>query len=239
MRINCFVENIVDCNDIILDQKSSHHLKTVLRVKVGQKVNVFNGKGDIFESLIKNIKKNEVILEIIRHQKVSKPLFEIDLYQSLPKINRWELVLQKSVELGVTNIFPLKTKFTETKFTEEKYKRFNHIISSAAEQSESRWIPVLHETTTLEAALKNIKNYDCSVMGSLYSNTQTFKDINWSKINKISLFIGPEGDFTQDEVELMISNGVIPLTFGKRILRTETAAIFGLSIIVYELNCQL
>ena len=86
---------------------------------------------------------------------------------------------------------------------------------------------------------QNIKNYDCSLMGSLFSNTQTFKHVNWNKINKISLFIGPEGDFCKDEQELMVSSGIIPITFGTQILRTETAAIFGLSIIVYELSCRL
>jgi len=239
MRINCFVENIDNRNDIVLDKKNSHHLKTVLRAKIGQKIIVFNGKGDVFESIIKSIKNNEVVVESIRHQKIPKPPFTIDLYQSLPKINRWELVLQKSVELGVTNIFPLNTKFTETKIDKKKYRRFDHIISSAAEQSEARWMPFLHETLTLENALKNIKNYDCSLMGSLFSNTQTFKHVNWNKINKISLFIGPEGDFCKDEEELMVSSGIMPITFGTQILRTETAAIFGLSIIVYELSCRL
>ena len=89
---------------------------------------------------------------------------------------------------------------------------------------------------TLETALKNAKGYDVSVVGSLKSNTQTFKNIDWGRIKKISLFIGPEGDFSDDEVELMVSNGVVPVTFGSKILRTETAAIFGLSIINYELN---
>ena len=237
MRINCFIENIINnSGDIVLNKKNSHHLKNVLRVKTGQKVTLFNGRGDVFISVVKVINNNEIILKIISHEKIPKPLFEVDLYQAMPKINRWEMVLQKSVELGVSNIFPLKTKFTQKIYDEKKYKRFNQIITSAAEQSESRWIPKLHEMITLETAIKNAKGYDVSVVGSLKSNTQTFKNIDWGRIKKISLFIGPEGDFSDDEVELMVSNGVVPVTFGSKILRTETAAIFGLSIINYELN---
>ena len=231
MRINCFVENIDNRNDIVLDKKNSHHLKTVLRAKIGQKIIVFNGKGDVFESVIKSIKNNEVIVESIRHQKIPKPPFTIDLYQSLPKINRWELVLQKSVELGVTNIFPLNTKFTETKVDKKKYRRFDHIISSAAEQSEARWMPLLHQTLTLENALKNIKNYDCSLMGSLFSNTQTFKHVNWNKINKIALFIGPEGDFDIGEHKLLKDRNAEFYTLSDRRLRSDTAAQATISIL--------
>ena len=237
MRINCFIENIINSSgDIVLNKKNSHHLKNVLRVKVEQKVTLFNGRGDVFISVVKIINNNEIILKIISHEKIPAPLFEVDLYQAMPKINRWEMVLQKSVELGVSNIFPLKTKFTQKIYDEKKYKRFNQIIISAAEQSELRWIPKLHKMITLETAIKNTKGYDVSVFGSLKPNTQTFKNIDWGRIKKISLFIGPEGDFSDEEVELMVSNGVVPVTFGSKILRTETAAIFGLSIINYELN---
>ena len=80
MRINCFIENIINSSgDIVLNKKNSHHLKNVLRVKAEQKVTLFNGRGDVFISVVKVINNNEIILKIISHEKIPKPLFEVDL----------------------------------------------------------------------------------------------------------------------------------------------------------------
>ena len=237
MRINCLIENInTNDNEIILTGSVTHHLRKVLRIKTNQKLTIFNGKGDCYNVLVEFIQKDKILTSILSHSFEEKPKLVIDLYQAIPKNNRWEIILQKAVELGVTNIYPIISENTENKFNEKKFLRWKQIINSAAEQSECRWVPILHYPKSYMSSLEKITNYDISLIGSLCLNSKKLKDISWNEIKKISLLIGPEGDFSFSEINHAIDNGVVPVSFGSQVLRTETAAIFGLSIIIHELR---
>ena len=237
MRINCLIENInTKDNKIILIGSVTHHLRKVLRIKHKQKLTIFNGKGNSYDVLVEVIQKDKILTSIISQYFEENPKLTIDLYQSIPKNNRWEIILQKAVELGVTNIYPIISENTENKFNEKKILRWKQIINSSAEQSECRWLPILHSPKSFMSSLEKMSDYDSSLIGSLYPNSKKLKDISWNKINRISLTIGPEGDFSVREINHAINKGAIPVTFGSQILRTETAAIFGLSIIMHELR---
>ena len=237
MRINCLVQDIkIKQGKIILSPDTSHHLARVLRIKEDQEITIFDGKGNIGYSEAIEINKNAVIINVLRSEFKSRPDIEIELFQAIPKLERWDTILQKSVELGVSKIHPLISKHTEYKKSNDKSSRWKQIIRSAAEQSASRWLPELSSIQNLSDVLCNIKSYDLALVGSLYSPSRLFKEINWNNAKKVALIIGPEGDFSQEEINLIISNHGIPVSFGEQILRTETAAIFGLSVIKYELR---
>lgn len=236
MRIN----SLVDAGELekevaILSSEESHHLARVLRVQPGQDITLFDGQGGVAEGKIETVSKSAVEVRISNHWKVPKPAIEIDLIQAVPKPDRWELVLQKAVELGATTIRPVLTKHTEFKPNPKKQARWDKIVLNAAQQCEVRWLPDLQPLCSYEAILPTLGNYDLVLVGSLFEGTRPFRDVPMAGKSKVAILIGPEGDFTEEEVRAAVDAGAVPVSFGDRILRTETAAIFGLSVLAYEL----
>lgn len=237
MRINCLVDSAYwNDSHITLLPKQSHHLLRVLRVKLGQSITIFDGKGNVAHAEVDQVEKDKVILNLIKRWQEPKPTKSIILAQSLPKPDRWDLVLQKAVELGATEILPMETKHTEYHLSEKKIKRWHQIIQAAAEQSEVRWLPILHETMSYKDALLNLKRVEVPLIASLYPNAESMQSINLDKAQSVSILIGPEGDFTEKEIDEAYQSGVTPVSLGPRILRTETAAIYSLSILDHRLN---
>jgi 16S rRNA (uracil1498-N3)-methyltransferase len=240
MRINSLVDAAELEKDVaLLSAEESHHVTRVLRAQSGQEIVLFDGQGGVAEAKLESISKSAVEARIVKRWTVPPPAVQIDLMQAIPKTDRWDLVLQKAVELGASNIHPILTKHTEYKETGKKLDRWKKIVLNAAQQCEVRWLPELHAPETLDALLLRLGDYDLVLIGSLYKGAMPLKDVLRENIReplpaKIALLIGPEGDFTPEEVQAAESAGAVPVTFGDRILRTETAAIFGLSILAYE-----
>jgi len=236
MRINSLVDaGELEKDVVVLSSEESHHLARVLRVQAGQEITLFDGQGNGADGVIESVGKAAVKVQVSKRWKVPPPAVQIDLIQAVPKPDRWELVMQKAVELGVSNIYPILTQHTEFRSNEKKTARWNKIVLNAAQQCEVRWIPELHPLEKLSAIIPSLKNYDLVLVASLYEGTKLFRDIPMERISSVALLIGPEGDFTPDEVEAAVAAGARPVSFGDRILRTETAAIFGLSVLAYEL----
>jgi len=236
MRINSLVDAAELERDIaVLSEEESHHLARVMRVQPGQAIGLFDGQGGVAEAVVETVAKKTVEARISKRWTVPKPVVEVDLIQAVPKPDRWELVLQKAVELGATAIRPVLTQHTEFKPNPKKQKRWSKIILNAAQQCEVRWLPNLQPLETWEAVLPSLAGYDLVLIGSLYGGARPFRDVAFRGKKKVALLIGPEGDFSEGEVEAAVQAGAVPVSFGERILRTETAAIFGLSILSYEL----
>ena len=236
MRINSFIDQEELTKSVCqLSPEESHHLVRVLRVTEGQLITLFDGCGTVADGVIESAHKTAVEVRVTHRKKVPKPEVEIDLIQAVPKSDRWDLVLQKAVELGASNIYPILSQHTEFKPSAKKSMRWEKIVRNAAQQCEVAWLPTLHPVEPIETVSKKLKSYDLSLIGSLYEGSQPFRDIPLDKHKRISLIIGPEGDFSQGEVETLVENGATPVSFGDRILRTETAAIFGLSVLAYAL----
>jgi 16S rRNA (uracil1498-N3)-methyltransferase len=255
MRIN----SLVDAEElkkevVILSSEESHHLARVLRVQVGQEIMLFDGQGNVAEGVVDAISKTSVEVQISSRSTVPPPAAQIDLIQAVPKPDRWELVMQKAVELGASNIYPILTEHTEFKPSEKKTARWKKIVFNAAQQCEVRWLPKLHPLGKFDTVLSMLEAYDLVLIGSLYDGATPFREVaiaglersergsanagqrpDGVAIKKIALLIGPEGDFSQEEVDVAVAAGAVPVSFGDRILRTETAAIFGLSVLAYEL----
>ncbi len=236
MRINSLVEAAELGKEIaLLSPEESHHLARVLRVQPGQGLTLFDGAGGVADAVVESVGKHAVEARIEKRWSVPKPAVEIELVQAVPKLDRWELVLQKAVELGATSIRPVVTRHTEYRPHPKREERWARIVLGAAQQCEVRWLPKLHPVQGFDAVLPLLGGCDLVLVGSLYDGARPLRDVDMPGRRKVALLIGPEGDFTAEEVRAAVAAGAVPVSFGSRILRTETAAIFGLSVLAYQL----
>ena len=245
MRINSFVTPAALKTDPVgLSAQESHHLARVLRVEAGQEMTLFDGEGTRADGIVDSVSKKEVTVRITKRETIEPHPVEITLIQAVCKPDRFDMILQKASELGVRTIQPIVTQNTSlpTGKIEKMIGRGEAIIRNASQQCGTAWLPVFQPLEKISAILSSIGTYDALFIGSLQSNAKPFKkalrsltEAGMSPAPRVALLIGPEGDFTEEEVKTAIHVGAIPVTFGSQILRTETAAIFGLSVLVYEL----
>jgi len=236
MRINSLVDAEELKKEVVtLSPAESHHLARVLRIADGQEIVLFDGQGNVADAVVESVSKSAVVVRVIRRSQIPPPAVQIDLIQAVPKLDRWDLVMQKAVELGVSNIRPILTQHTECKPNDKRTARWQKIVLNAAQQCEVRWLPVLHPLVPMKETLPQLADYDLALVGSLYEGAKPFHEVSFAGKRKVALLVGPEGDFTPEEVTAAVQAGAIPVSFGARILRTETAAIFGLSVLAYEL----
>lgn len=210
---------------VILDEGESLHLCKVLRIVEGEQVQVLDGKGSLYHCKVVRSHAKQSILEIERSEFEERGESRLSIAIAPTKGNdRFDWFLEKSVELGVDRIFALKTKRMEKiKFNRERAEK---ILIAGMKQSGNRYLPEISELVGIEEVLKEdgIKGIGyCGEMGKMSLG-------EFSKMEgRVIFFIGPEGDFTEDEVEKVLSNGGKVVELGKNRLRTETAAIHVLS----------
>lgn len=221
-----------------------NHIKKVLRLKCGEIVTLSDGVGNEYEAKIEEFGDGFVHSKIIKSYKNStEPPIKITLYQGLPKADKMDFIIQKSVELGITRIVPVLTERTIVKLGNEKdaskkCERWNRISQEAAKQSNRGIIPEIEIPITFKEAVKQAKDYALSLIPYEKEANNSLKQIlrSVSDIKEASVFVGPEGGFTEQEIEEAVSFGINSITLGPRILRTETAGIAVLSILMYELG---
>lgn len=244
-------EASLDDKLIIIDNNSDYenynHLVNSLRIKEGEFVlcslNPFISSFD-YKTKVISIDKNEVRLGIEEETKANELDVEINLYQGLCKSDKFEFIIEKAVELGVHRIIPIDTEYTVVKLDQNEKKlnakldRFNKIAKSAAEQSKRHYIPeVLKPLSFNQLENMDLNNfYNVLFYENAKSIDETRSCIKTIKDNKkpVNIFIGPEGGFSDKEIEKVQKLDFKILTLGKRILRTETAAVTALSILMYE-----
>lgn len=240
MRINSFVTpETLSADELTLSPEESHHLARVLRVESGQELTLFDGKGIRAEATIAAVTKKAVTVRVTGRTAVPPPPVDITLFQAVCKPDRFEMILQKATELGVRTIQPVNSQNTALPAVKMKKlaERGEAIIRNAAQQCGTAWLPQIRPLCTFSEMLPALKPIDAAVIGSLHAGAAPFRKTMQSlnPVRSAALLIGPEGDFTEKEVESAVEAGAQPVTFGDRILRTETAALFGLSVLVYEL----
>lgn len=214
-----------------------NHIVNVLRMHIGENLLVsYSGKSDLCE--IESTDNNTVIAKIIEKdfQNTELPI-KIFLFQGLPKSDKMELIIQKTTELGVTDIIPVEMNRCVVKIEDKKKSakqaRWQAIAESAAKQSKRNNIPQVHSIINYKHALKIAKDLDIILVP--YENkdgmTATKDALNSIKSGmSLGIFIGPEGGFDENEIELAKENGGLIVSLGKRILRTETAAITAVAM---------
>lgn len=240
-----FFVNIGDISvkRVIFSDSRVHHIRDVLRMKTGDEIIVLDNTGFEYQTRLSNISQKEVVGEIMSKKLCeTEPRMQITLYQSLLAREKFEFVLQKCTEIGVTQFVPVITERSivrkAEKITEQKHSRFESIITEAAEQSARGKIPILKNPLYLSQAVSELDYYDICLVGSTQNCHSLKKILRECKPcqKNIALFIGPEGGFSERELELLSGREVNFFSLGKRILRTETAAVASTAVILYELE---
>ena len=242
-----FVEaNQIDTmrNQVSIVGNDVNHIKNVLRMAEGEKILISCGDEQEYTCSISELSNEEVIASIIEVTESGRELpSKIYLFQALPKGDKMELIIQKTVELGVYEIIPVETKNCVVKLDDKKksakIKRWQAIAESAAKQSKRMIIPEIHDVMRYSDVITYAKELDvCVIPYELAENMQHTRELlgQIQPGQSIGIFIGPEGGFDKDEVWTALKNQIEPITLGKRILRTETAGLTVLSILMYLLE---
>jgi len=223
-----FFSKQISNSNVILSAEEAHHVLRVLRLKIGDKVKVFNGEGSIFECEIKEHSKKEAILKILNEDKSKFNRPELTLLIAPTKnIDRFEWFLEKATEIGVGIIVPIISEHSERKVL--KHDRLEKVLVSAMKQSMNPYKPILQGLTPFTEVLEKYSNSDCFISHWIADEKgHLFKELN--KNVATSILIGPEGDFSHNEVELAIAAGWKPVTLGHQRFRTETAAVLAVHL---------
>lgn len=231
--------------EIIIEGSDVNHIKQVLRMEQGEEVHVSDGQsGKIYCCRIDAFEEDRVYLKILEMLEDGTELpSKIYLFQGLPKADKMELIIQKAVELGVYEIIPVATKRAVVKLDDKKaaakVKRWQAISESAAKQSKRMMIPEVKMPMDFKEAIAYAKTLDVRLVPYELAEGMegTRKQIeNIRPGQSVAVFIGPEGGFEEAEIALARENDCYPVTLGKRILRTETAGLTVLSILMYHLE---
>lgn len=223
-----------------------NHMKNVLRMKTGEAVLISDGTGKDYNCQVETYTEGEGILEILSENEDSRELpSRIWLFQGLPKSDKMEVIIQKAVELGAAGVIPVATRNAvvklDAKKAESKVRRWQAIAESAAKQSKRSYIPQVGAVMSLKEAFSYIEEqkFDlCMIPYELEKGMDGTKQVlsRLASGQQIAVFIGPEGGFDEEEIRLALEKNVIPVSLGKRILRTETAgpAILALLMMKFE-----
>ena len=236
-------EEQINGENAYIEGSDVNHIANVLRMKPGEEL-LISVKGDWdYRCKIVDIETDRVNLKVLESMEQRELPVNITLLQGIPKSDKLEMIIQKAVELGVSEIIPVKTKRVVVKIDEKKVdtkvNRWNAIAESAAKQSKRSIVPKVYEPMSIDNALEIVKDFGVKLIP--YENadgidkTRKILD-NMDKTKNIAVFIGPEGGFEESEVERIKNSGFEVITLGKRILRTETAGLALLSNIMIRLE---
>ena len=221
---------------ITVKDGDARHISYSLRMAVGDDITLCNGGKDYF-CKIERFDGDSVVCRVLRsEQSRSEPDIFLTLYQAFPKGDKFETIIQKSVELGASRIVPVMTKRCIARPDErsfaKKLSRYQKICEEAAKQSGRGIIPEVTEIIGFDKAVDEAKNADLPLICYEREGGKRFKDISFEDKKTVSLFIGSEGGFDCSEAEKAINSGLIPIWLGERILRCETAPTAAISIIM-------
>jgi len=228
---------------LALDSGESHHAVEVLRLKAGDRVTVFNGEGAEATAEIAKAGRDQVELRQIQAGKTAPLSCAITLAQAVPKGKNMELIIEKATELGAAAIAPLLSERTVVQCDRDealkKKHKWQRVAVEACKQCGQNWLPVVHIPQTPKDFFNASHRFDLMLIASLQDDAKRLKavlaEFGAQLPKSVLILVGPEGDFTPAEISLAKSNGCRPITLGPIILRTETAAIYCLSVLSHEL----
>lgn len=243
---NFFIENgNIDGENAYVTGNDVNHIKNVLRMKESDEIKLSTGDGLLYTATISEFLPDRIVCRIIDCEGGKSELpAKIVLFQGLPKKDKMELIIQKAVELGVSEIVPVMMKRTivkleDNKKEQKKLERWRTISLTAAKQSGRAIVPEVSDFITFNEAVKRAKGLEYNLIP--YENEkgmdkarELIKEVKNKK--SIGIFIGPEGGISEDELELALNVGAKPISLGNRILRTETAGLALVSVIAFEID---
>lgn len=230
MQLFYFSDINEDTYSFSFDKEESRHIHKVLRKKDGDTLFVTNGLGFIFKVKITLITDNKCIVKVISFEKTPLPKYHLHLAVAPTKMNeRYEWFLEKATEIGIHEITPVICEHSERKVI--KIERFGKILLSAMKQSNRYFLPKLNEPVSFKEFVK--QNFDGQkfIAHCVETEKQTLKN-TLQPAQNVTVLIGPEGDFSEKEIDLALQNKYIPVSLGNTRLRTETAAVVACHTVV-------
>ncbi|HEU5079769.1 MAG TPA: RsmE family RNA methyltransferase [Opitutaceae bacterium] len=234
---------------IRLSPEESHHLISVNRASRGDTVVAFDGAGSEWICELASDARNGAVLEVRFGQRIKPLPYEITLGQALPKGPSMDAIVRKATELGARRIVPLASERTQVHLEGErqdkKIDKWQTAALEAAKQCGNAWLPEIVPLENASSYMEAAKGFDLKLIASLQPGAkslrtvlQTFRSAHSRAPQKVLWLIGPEGDFTPAEMSLSRSTGFEPITLGPLVLRCETAAVYALSVLSYELGAE-
>jgi len=237
---------------LVLRGTETHHARDVLRLKRGDKLVVFDGRGHEVTAEVVELNSSEIRLRKIHQASTPALRWQITLGQAIPKGKNMDLIVQKAVEIGASEIAPLISERTivnlDPKEAAQKQAKWRQVAIEAAKQSGQNWLLEVKLPSKLKDFFADAPPFDLKLIGSLQTDARHLKKVladfqsehrpgaeDTNPALRVLMLIGPEGDFTPAELALAKSHGCQPITLGPIILRVETAAIYCLSVLSYEL----
>ena len=230
---------------LTLDEREAHHGLHVVRLRQGERVAVLDGVGNEFSCEVRQLGKDSIQLAVTQKNAIPPQPCPVALVQAVPKGKAMDLIVQKATELGVTRIVPLLSERVVAHLEKDSTRtdKWRQVAIEAIKQSGSAWLPQIDQPLTPKEYLARNERFELPLIASLQPDSrhprvlfQAFRDEKGRGPQSACVWVGPEGDFTPAEMSAARSAGALPITLGRLILRSETAAIYCLSILNYELQ---
>ncbi len=236
-----------DPRQITLSPEESHHLIIVNRARVGAPVVAFDGRGTEWQTQLSSDRKNAAVLTVTSRRSIPPVPYAITLAQALPKGAAMDAIVRKATEIGVARVVPLESERTQVHLAGERSDRkagkWHLAALEAAKQCGNPFVPEVLPPQDAAAFLRHSDGYDLKLIASLHPGAtslkpvlENFRQTHGSTPKNVLWLIGPEGDFSPAEMTLALEVGFKPITLGPLVLRSETAAVYALSILSYELQ---
>ena len=225
----------INNNTFVIDNEQFHYLTNVRRFNIGDTINIFDGLGNSFVAQIEKIDKKQLSGKILSSKTFQAPNKKVSLYTAIPKGERFDWLIEKASEIGVYKIVPVIYERSVIKdFTENKIERYRKISMAASSQSWRADIMQIENPVKFLSLIETLKEQKNSLNILPYESEEENKivSLDFSNVNCINVFIGPEGGFDNKEIEIALKNNFKTVTLGKNILRVETAAIVASSIVI-------
>lgn len=220
---------------VIVDKEDFHHLVNVLRIKINEKLYIVVNRGDRFIGEISSVEKNHLIVKLIeRIEESFEPNFNLYIAQSIPKGKKIENIIKYGTELGIKGFIPLITERTIVKLNQEKIERLKKIAKEEAQVSKRDYIPEIFNPISFNDFIESSYKYERKYIFWELEKENLIDVVDINKRENILVVIGNEGGFSLDEVYKAKNSGFIPISLGKRILRSELAPLVIISLIVYK-----
>jgi len=233
--------------ELILADEEAHHALQVLRMIPGQRVAVLDGQGHEYHCEVRATDKHNVILRLLQRNSIPPLPYEVTLLQAVPKGKTMDSIIQKATELGAYRVVPLLSERITLRLEEEtastRTAKWRTTAIQALKQCGSAWLTRVETPITIRDCLGGNERFDLSLLASLQPDSrhprerfQAFLAEHHRLPRSLGVWVGPEGDFTPAEMHAITANGALPISLGQLILRSETAAIYSLSVVNYELQ---
>ena len=232
---------------LTLTGDEARHALHVLRLRAGEQATILDGAGQEFLCKIEATERDRLTLQVLERRAHGTPAGRLTLCVAVPKGKLIESIIQKATELGAARVVPLLTErvvaVLEREAAQEKQRKWQAVAVEAIKQSGAPWLPKVEAPLPLPEYLERREKFELALVGSLQPGSRhpreyllAFEHEHQRKPGSVAVFVGPEGDFTPAELGSIEATGAKPITLGSLVLRVETAAIYCLSVLNYELQ---